>query len=612
MTFGQDPDRIYGAFMCRGDVSPQSCKACVDLATSDVITRCPNKKESVIWFDNCMLRYSNQSFFSSMQTSPRFYMWNTQNASDPNEFNRVLGNLMSSLAEEAANGGGSSSSRAMFKTKQVELNSFQKIYGLVQCTPDLSPGDCYSCLTNIITEIPACCNRKQGGRVISVSCNLRFEIYPFYARDDSPAPSPPLLPLPPSTNSTTPEGKGKNSARVVILAVIPSAIAAVVICAVVIFLCKTKRRPNQTSITAVYSSQDEEITTVESLQFTMEILRAATNNFSEANKLGEGGFGPVYKGQLSNGQKIAVKRLSRQSGQGEVEFKNEVVLVAKLQHRNLVRLLGFCFQGEEKLLIYEFVPNMSLDRFIYDPHRRADLNWERRHRIIVGIARGILYLHEDSRHRIIHRDLKLSNILLDAEMDPKISDFGMARLVMDQTQGSTTSLIAGTYGYMAPEYAMCGRFSVKSDVFSFGVILLEIVTGQKISVFLEPEHGENLLSYAWRLWNEGRALQLIDPTLRGICLPNEVVRCIHIGLLCVQENVADRPTMGSVVVLLTSGSISLALASRPAFFANSRIGSSFVSNVDKSHSHLNEPEQVAAANSPYSVNDMSITELYPR
>ncbi|KAK9089614.1 hypothetical protein Scep_028696 [Stephania cephalantha] len=197
-------------------------------------------------------------------------------------------------------------------------------------------------------------------------------------------------------------------------------------------------------------------------------------------------------------------------------------------------------------------------------------------------------------------------------MNPKISDFGMAKLiVVDQTQGST-SLIAGTYGYMAPEYAIQGRFSVKSDVYSFGVILLEIVTGQKISTFLEPEHGEDLLSYAWRHWNEGKAMQLIDPTLRGTYSPSEVVRIIHIALLCVQENVADRPTMGSVAVLLTSGSISLALASRPAFFANSRIGSSFVSNVDGSHSHLNEPEQVAAANSPRSANDMSITELYPR
>ncbi|KAK9084921.1 hypothetical protein Sjap_025332 [Stephania japonica] len=327
----------------------------------------------------------------------------------------------------------------------------------------------------------------------------------------------------------------------------------------------------------------EVITTAESLQFNFKNVSAATDDFSVANKLGEGGFGPVYKGQLSDGRNIAVKRLSRHSEQGDEEFKNEVLLVAKLQHRNLVRLLGFCFEGHERLLIYEYVPNTSLDRFIFDPAKRADLNWETCYRIIEGIARGILYLHEDSRHRVIHRDLKAGNILLDADMNPKISDFGMARLfVVDQTQ-ENTSRIVGTYGYMAPEYAMHGCFSVKSDVYSFGVLLLEILTGLRNKSFDHLEERGNLLSYAWRHWNEGTALQLLYPTLRASVSVREAVRCIQIALLCVQEDVVDRPTMRFVVVMLTSYSVSIALPSRPSFFMNSE-------TAGTNQSHLAESE----------------------
>ncbi|XP_050157477.1 cysteine-rich receptor-like protein kinase 10 [Malus sylvestris] len=179
----------------------------------------------------------------------------------------------------------------------------------------------------------------------------------------------------------------------------------------------------------------DEILDTEALQFDLGSIRTATNNFSEANKLGRGGFGAVYRGRFLNQEDIAVKRLSKDSAQGDIEFKNEVTLVAKFQHRNLVRLLGFCLEGNERLLIYEFVPNASLDHFIFDPTRRTHLDWDSRYKIIFGIGRGLLYLHEDSHLKIIHRDLNASNILLDVEMQPKIADFGMARLFdLDQTR----------------------------------------------------------------------------------------------------------------------------------------------------------------------------------
>ncbi|KAL8126728.1 hypothetical protein AgCh_013851 [Apium graveolens] len=315
--------------------------------------------------------------------------------------------------------------------------------------------------------------------------------------------------------------------------------------------------------------------------FEMETILAATNNFSLAHQLGQGGFGPVYKGKFAGGKEIAVKRLSSNSGQGLMEFKNEVLLIAKLQHRNLVRLLGYCMKKDEKILLYEYMPNRSVDAFIFDEKLSMLLNWRTRFDIILGVARGLLYLHQDSRLRIIHRDMKASNILLDEEMCPKISDFGLARIVGGAETESNTNRIMGTYGYMAPEYALEGLFSVKSDAFSFGVVVLEIISGKKNTGFYGSQLAMNLLGYAWTLWKEEKPMALLDETLVGSCSDNEVLKCIMVGLLCVQEDPNDRPSMSKVVYMLSSETETIPNPKQPAFVTRNRISGTTSSSSNK-------------------------------
>ncbi|KAL1336066.1 receptor-like serine/threonine-protein kinase SD1-8 isoform X2 [Arachis hypogaea] len=366
--------------------------------------------------------------------------------------------------------------------------------------------------------------------------------------------------------------------------------------------------------------------------FDFDTLTMATNNFSQDNKLGEGGFGRVYRGRLIEGQEIAVKRLSKKSGQGNEEFKNEVKLIVKLQHQNLVRLLGCCIEKDEKMLVYEYLENRGLDSILFgsivyfniffflimiyicftlilslyvliitnvaDKSKRPLLDWERRFNIIYGIAKGLLYLHQDSRYRIIHRDLKTSNILLDNEMNPKISDFGIARIFDKNQMQAKTLRIVGTYGYMSPEYAMDGNFSIKSDVFSFGVMVLEIITGKKNREFYSDNNELNLLGNVWRHWHEGTALTLIDPSIGNSYAESKVMRCIHISLLCVQERAEDRPTMSSVILMLSSEAPSMPKPKIPGFSART--------NYPEIDSSSNKQNDI------WSVNQVTITMLDAR
>nr|AGT17379.1 hypothetical protein SHCRBa_240_C21_F_200 [Saccharum hybrid cultivar R570] len=556
-TTGTAPDQAYGLAQCRADVNASDCRACLDGSTQDMARVCPGQKSATLIYDACQLRHSNASFFGTVDASVVVWLVNSQNASQQEQFTVQLGALMGNVTGRAAY-----ASPRMFAVGSAAVTPFVNVYGMAQCTRDLAGDDCNRCLAGAVSFIPSCCDGRQGPRIVYPSCSIRFEVYPFYnlqAADAAMSPAPAPSPGGGSVNGSDQSGLGKS---------------------------------------------EEDMRNSESLLCDLSTLRAATDNISVENKLGQGGFGPVYKGTLQDGQEIAVKRLSATSQQGQVEMKNEVVLLAKLQHRNLVRLLGCCIEEHERLLVYEFLTNNSLDKILFDPARQQELGWGLRQRIIEGIGRGLLYLHEDSRLTIIHRDLKASNILLDADMNPKISDFGLAKLFSIDSSVGNTSNIAGTYGYMAPEYALLGIFSAKSDVFSYGVLVLEIVTGRRNSYTHALGPSEDLLTYVWRHWSRGSVQPLLEGCPDEGLRAQEMLRCIHVGLLCVQEDPHIRPTMASVVVMLNSRSITLPAPAAPAYAVP---GQGITVRGVASQGLID-----VAASGDNSINDASISDLEPR
>ncbi|XP_049931171.1 cysteine-rich receptor-like protein kinase 10 isoform X2 [Nymphaea colorata] len=539
-TKGQGTEEVYGLVQCRGDVGKEECGTCITRSTIEIVQYCPNTKDAIIWFEKCQLRYSNTNFFGLLNLNDsNSWSWANSSVEYPEEFYDSLGSLLKNLTSAAT----TEPSRLMFARGETEYTIRQTLYGLVQCTRDTSLADCKECLETAISQINSTtCGDSKGCELLKGSCRVRFDTNSFYSTTDTTSPSPPPS-SPPPNSSPPPIGTANRD-------------------------CFGRKELKPGQLQGNVASQQTAFARADPMDgptFDLATIRSATNDFAPENKLGEGGFGAVYRGELRDGQEIAVKRLSRNTENGPKQFDTEVQTLAKLQHRNLVRLLGGFLEGGEKILIYEFVRNSSLDNFLFgEPRKRMQLDWAVRSKLINGIARGLLYLHEDSRLRIVHRDLKASNILLDEDMNPKISDFGTAKIFDTyQTQAETFEII-GTRGYIAPEYFFEGKVSVKLDVFSFGVLLLEIISGKRNCSFNHQETDENLLYYAWRLWMENKALQVVDQTLDGTCDKNEILRCIHIGLLCVQEDASSRPKISKVVAMLENISLILPSILPPA------------------------------------------------
>ncbi|XP_024639729.1 probable LRR receptor-like serine/threonine-protein kinase At1g07650 isoform X2 [Medicago truncatula] len=302
--------------------------------------------------------------------------------------------------------------------------------------------------------------------------------------------------------------------------------------------------------------------------FTLRQIKVATKNFDAANKLGEGGFGSVYKGQLSDGTVIAVKQLSSKSKQGNREFVNEIGMISGLQHPNLVKLHGCCVEGNQLILIYEYMENNCLSRILFGKgsESKKKLDWLTRKKICLGIAKALAYLHEESRIKIIHRDIKASNVLLDKDFNAKVSDFGLAKLIEDDKTHVSTR-IAGTVGYMAPEYAMRGYLTDKADVYSFGVVALEIISGKSNTNYRPDDEFFYLLDWAYVLQERGNLLELVDPDIGSEYSTEEAIVMLNVALLCTNASPTLRPTMCQAVSMLEGWTNIQDLLSDPGYSA---------------------------------------------
>ncbi|XP_031249224.1 probable LRR receptor-like serine/threonine-protein kinase At1g56130 isoform X8 [Pistacia vera] len=374
----------------------------------------------------------------------------------------------------------------------------------------------------------------------------------FHCNNNSPRCFPPTVDIEQTVNI---ERKKNQTGLIVGIAVTLAILGFILI--FLVFYTRMKRENNDAEVLLGMGPKPKSFTYLE--------LASATKDFDPSNKLGEGGFGPVYKGMLSDGRVIAVKQLSLGSNQGKDQFTNEITTITAVQHRNLVKLHGCCIEGTRHLLVYEYHENKSLDQVLFG-NRELHLDWPTRFNICLGTARGLAYLHEESRPKIVHRDIKASNILLDTELCPKISDFGLAKLFDDKKTHISTG-VAGTIGYLAPEYAMLGHLTEKVDVFSFGVVALEIISGRANSSTNLDREKIYLLKWAWSLHESNQSLGLIDPTLTEF---NEIeaLRVIGVALLCTQASPMLRPPMSRVVNMLARDREIGPVTSKPSYLTD--------------------------------------------
>ncbi|RDY08667.1 Cysteine-rich receptor-like protein kinase 3, partial [Mucuna pruriens] len=550
---GSQNATVYAFGECMKDLSQSDCNMCLAQCKTQLLSCLPFQKGTRggrLFFDGCYLRYDDYNFFYESLGDQDTTVCGTSgsNTNNTNATNSTMSSraykanaleLVRNLSELAPKNGG-------FFVGSVERRNVS-VYGLAQCWEFVNGSSCGKCLADAVTRIASCAT--QEGRALNAGCYLRFSAQKFFNN---------------STDVATPANHGHRSLAK-ILAASSAALALLLVVATVVFFVRKNvvtRRRERRQFGALLDTVNKS-----KLNVAYEILEKATNYFNEENKLGQGGSGSVFKGVMPDGNTVAIKRLSFNTTQWADHFFNEVNLISGIHHKNLVKLLGCSITGPESLLVYEYVPNQSLHHHLSGCNLASDiqisqpLSWEIRHKIILGIAEGMTYLHEESHVRIIHRDIKLSNILLEEDFTPKIADFGLARLFPEDKSHISTA-IAGTLGYMAPEYVVRGKLSEKADVYSFGVLVIEIVSGKRNSSFIM--NSSSLLQMVWSLYGSNRLFEVVDPALEGAFPAEEACQLLQIGLLCAQASAELRPSM-SVVVEMVNNSHEIPQPTQPPF-----------------------------------------------
>ncbi|XP_059447008.1 cysteine-rich receptor-like protein kinase 2 [Corylus avellana] len=538
---GSGPDNNFGLAQCYGDLPLLDCVLCYAEART-VLPQCFPYNGGRIYLDGCFMRSENYSFFQE-------YKGPGDTAVCGNS-TRKNSTFEASVREAVTQAVVAAPNQKGYARAQVTVTGAvnESAYVLADCWRSLNASSCRQCLDNASSSIFECLPWSEG-RALYTGCFMRYSDKDFL-------------------NKQPGNGSSRGTTIVIVVSVVSSVVVLVVGIAIGVYIWKRrhiqkKRRGSNDARKLVKTLNDS------SLNFKYSTIEKATGAFNDANKLGQGGFGTVYKGVLPDGREIAVKRLFFNNRHRAADFYNEVNMISSVEHKNLVRLLGCSCSGPESLLIYEFLHNTSLDRFIFDTNRGKVLNWEKRYEIIVGTAEGLVYLHENSKIRIIHRDIKASNILLDSRLRAKIADFGLARSFQEDKSHISTA-IAGTLGYMAPEYLAHGQLTEKVDVYSFGVLVLEIVTGRQNNRSKTSEYSDSLVTITWKHFRSGTVEQLYDPNMmlhnhQDRNVTNEVCRVMHIGLLCTQEAPSLRPTMSKALQMLTKKEEHLPAPTNPPF-----------------------------------------------
>ncbi|XP_055819358.1 cysteine-rich receptor-like protein kinase 2 [Solanum dulcamara] len=576
---GTGPNTTYGLAQCYGDLSLVDCVFCYAEAQT-LLPQCYPYNGRRIYLDGCFMRVDNYMFYDQYLGPEDRHVCGNRTTKGTLFQQNARRAVQQAVANAPSNNG--------YVRAQVSVpgTSNETAYVLAYCWKTLSANSCTACLQNASESMLGCLPWSEG-RALYTGCFMRYSDTNFL-------------------NAMSASGGSSSRGKVVVIVIV--VVSSIVVLGAGAFIgfgvCKNKliqkKRKGANDVEKLVK-----ILLQNSLNFNYSTLDKATGSFDEANKIGQGGFGTVYKGVLADGREIAIKRLFFNNKHRAADFYNEVNIISSIQNKNLTRLLGCSCSGPESLLVYELLPNQSLDRFIFDPTKGKALNWEKRFKIIIGVAEGLVYLHENTKTRIIHRDIKASNILLDSRLRAKIADFGLARSFQEDKSHIST-VLAGTLGYMAPEYLVHGQLTEKADVYSFGILLLEIVTGRQNNKRKNAEYTLSLVSDVWEHFQHGIVKELLDPNLmlhncHTINVQNEVVRVLHVGLLCIQEIPTLRPSMSKALQMFIKKDEELPHPTKPPF-------------VDEKTMELHDPREKYSLKQGESatIAILSHSSFYPR